>query len=339
MEFIKTKYLYGQKIFFYLEHRIMETYIRYVSLGTATLLLLSGYCKADIREDLDSVKADFAALNDTSDNWKAVAQDFIRVFDSFNDQLIAVAEENGGKAAQGSFIDVFLWKMNLIVKDCQVGNFLKPEIKDPIEHKYWMYYKRDEKFKKCFKKVEKPLKKKIIACLRVKKLKDAGIYWEENFVNSVEQLVINYSKEMNNDAEALQCLLDLYRCYCHCETIIYKEPHFNNFKKASNKFFDALVGTILACDKKDEKRNTLFTILTSDDVLTIDGKDYFGTRRYAIGIVDLFDKIQLKMAAEMIQPNEVLAKAIDMLGERADSIKKQQQQRAEGASWRLGTGL
>lgn len=268
----------------------------------------------------------FAALKSNPENWKTVAESFIKIFDTFNEKLIKIAEENGGKAYEGSFIDPMAWLDGRIVLELFEEHFLTKTKQNEISNEYSMSLDRSKAMGKYFKHyVQKPLmaeickevngvdvkkvadlKKKIekkgrtlttkdLNSLKSKHFKDglaaAGSFWIKNFVKPVGRLLIDYSKEMPKDVENLQCLLNLWRSYRSCETLQTKVPDAweRNFHSAYEAFGSSLASVIINC-KEDEGKTKIEILcqLLRKDPSRIDSQFVLtGCEKYNFQIMNL----------------------------------------------------
>ena len=121
----------------------MKNYIKYISQGMATLLLGS-YCEASLIEVLNEANVAFKALNDTPDNWKTVAQQFIKIYDTLNSELRKIGADNKGSVdPYDSFIDAMAWKDNQVIPKSSatfgygpVFDYLDSNIVSEIKNKY-----------------------------------------------------------------------------------------------------------------------------------------------------------------------------------------------------------
>lgn len=289
----------------------MKNYIKYISLGTATLLLNS-YCEASIKGDLINANVSFNKLDDNPANWKTVATDFINIFDTFNSNLIKIAEAHGGKAFEDSFIDPIMWQEGRVVEEDCEDFFLNEKTENRIKESVSSICKGYDKCEKYFKEniekfliieicktfngtdlkkvadLKKKKKGKDLTAKDLKNLKEkdfkgdlheAGVCWINNFVLPVGELLSTYAKEMSKDAESLQLLLDLHRCYIHCETIAHKLPSGwpDSFTKVDNATYSALANTIVACEESStDKINILCDLLSEDLTKIVSGIENIG---------------------------------------------------------------
>lgn len=264
---------------------IMKNYIKYISLGTAAMLLNSYNVNAGIREDLLEAKTAFDGLKDTPDNWQEVAQKFIDVFDTLNNKLIGIAEANGGKNYSNSFIDPIQWKNCRIVEDWAAyffmndGKYSDRKLKDNIAKPLMVEIckevngedvKEVTKLKEKIEKKGRTLTTKDLKSLKSKYFKkalaNAGELWINNFVMPVGVLLKTYSQKKNNNVEQLQLLLNLWRCYRSCEMIIKKEPTWaTNFKDAYAAFGSYLAFTITTCKEEEESKKEICCDLLNQD--------------------------------------------------------------------------
>ena|GEM_PF-6983981 len=161
--------------------------------------------------------------------------------------------------------------------------------------------------------VEGPVKTYIKQALRVNSLKQAGILWERDFATPVSRLLIDHSEEMKQDAETLQLLLNLRKCYSYCDFYpIEDEPNANDVVQM---FFDSLIETIITCNTPGEMENILCGLLLKKEGKTKIGDKYYKCcGEYNISIKYLIQRIceQAAVSKDSTQTSEAIQRAIQV---------------------------